>query len=505
MTYSLLSMNPLKTPPASTRRQTTRPRRWAFRIGAVILGVAPVLILELCLRLVHWQPILPESDPLIEFESSRPLFVLDEGKETMVTAANRLEYFRPESFPIEKPRGSYRIVCVGGSTVQGRPYAIETSFTTWLELSLHAADPTRAWDVINCGGVSYASYRLVPIVEEMLLYEPDLIVLYTGHNEFLEDRHYRDLDESSALNTPSLSRLSRLRSVQLVQQFVGRGHATASSVKDKPMLAEEVDALLDYRSGLENYQRDPLWRHAVVTHFNVNLRRMIQLSRDANVPVLLVDPPVNLRDCPPFKFLPTDDVANEQRMTTEQLVAAGVALPDAQRNRAIELLEQAVTLDPANAGTHFLLATLLDRAERFADAKYHYERSLDEDICPLRMIEPLREVILDVATDTDTALIEVRRRFEELSKGAIPGKRLFVDHVHPTFYGHQLIAEELMEQLEASGVIEPIDDWQAKRDTLYEQHWSSLDVMYFERGKQRLEGLQIWSQGRADKIRDTEQ
>ena len=31
-----------------------------------------------------------------------------------------------------------------------------------LELSLRAARPEREWDVINCGGVSYASYRLVP-------------------------------------------------------------------------------------------------------------------------------------------------------------------------------------------------------------------------------------------------------------------------------------------------------------------------------------------------------
>jgi lysophospholipase L1-like esterase len=475
-----------------------------FRICAVILGVAPVLITEMCLRLVHWHPALPPNDPFIEFESTRPLFVLDDETETMVTATNRLEYFRPESFAADKPLNEYRIVCIGGSTVQGRPYAIETSFTTWLELSLRAADPSRNWDVINCGGVSYASYRLVPIVEEMLQHEPDLIVLYTGHNEFLEDRHYLDINGSSTWITRLLSQLNRLRSAQLVQQLIGSRHSSIDAIKDKPMLVAEVDALLDYQGGLESYQRDPEWRGAVVSHFGYNMRRMIQMVDNANVPLLLIDPPVNLRDCPPFKSVPTEQISTEQRMSVVRLVADAADLPDSQRKRAIGLLEQAVAIDPANAGTHFLLATLLDRSEQFADAKYHFERSLDEDICPLRITSPLRGVIRDLVVETDTPLIEIRSRFEELSTGTIPGKRLFVDHVHPTFYGHQLIAEKLMQHLQVSGVIEPIDNWQTKRDAMYEQHWSSLDVLYFERGKQRLEGLQLWSQGRADKIRETE-
>ena len=49
--------------------------------------------------------------------------------------------------------------------------------------------------MINCGGVSYASYRLGPILDEVLGYEPDLIMLYTGHNEFLEARTYPRLIE----------------------------------------------------------------------------------------------------------------------------------------------------------------------------------------------------------------------------------------------------------------------------------------------------------------------
>jgi hypothetical protein len=55
-----------------------------------------------------------------------------------------------------------------------------------LELELQATQPDRTWEVINCGGVSYGSWRLVAVLKEVLQYAPDLIILATGENEFLE-------------------------------------------------------------------------------------------------------------------------------------------------------------------------------------------------------------------------------------------------------------------------------------------------------------------------------
>ncbi len=72
-------------------------------------------------------------------------------------------------------RMSSAFSALGGSTVQGHPFSVETSFTTWLELSLKAADPSRHWRVVNCAGVSYATYREAIVVKELLGYKPDLL------------------------------------------------------------------------------------------------------------------------------------------------------------------------------------------------------------------------------------------------------------------------------------------------------------------------------------------
>ena len=170
---------------STTRRKGNR--KWLLRGITIALALVPFALIEIAVRLL-----VPVStaDPLVDLQQLRPLFVLDQSARRWTIPPSRGNFFRPDSFLADKPPGARRIFVLGGSTVQGRPYAIETAFSTWLELSLQAAAPERRWDVVNCGGVSYASYRLLPILQEVLAYEPDLIVLYCGHNEFLEERTY---------------------------------------------------------------------------------------------------------------------------------------------------------------------------------------------------------------------------------------------------------------------------------------------------------------------------
>ncbi|MCA9224767.1 MAG: SGNH/GDSL hydrolase family protein, partial [Planctomycetales bacterium] len=172
----------------SNRGSRSWRRAVGFRIGAIVLGLLPLVMLEFVLRAGGWGRPGDVDDPYVGFASTSPLFQLTADGQSYEIAPGRLEYFRPESFPARKGPGEFRIFCLGGSTVQGRPYSTETSFTAWLELHLKAADDRREWNVINCGGVSYASYRLTPILRETLAYQPDLYILYTGHNEFLEER-----------------------------------------------------------------------------------------------------------------------------------------------------------------------------------------------------------------------------------------------------------------------------------------------------------------------------
>jgi len=494
---------PTSTPPTSTPHSARR-RRVVFRVAAILLSLLPLLVAEVVCRMAGWGRITEIDDPYVGFTATHPLFELDATGRRYEIAKSRQTYFRPDSFSAAKPADEFRVFCLGGSTVQGRPYAIETSFTTWLELSLRAADERRRWRVVNCGGVSYASYRLAPIIEELLAYEPDLFIVYTGHNEFLEDRTYRDVKRSSWFVRRLHEAASRLRIYNVARAtWLGMTAvdpaASAAALEEQQInLPAEVDALLDYRGGLAEYHRDDGWQRDVADHYEFNLRRMVRLAREAGVPIVLVNPVSNLKDCPPFKFEPSvQDQHRREQFDALWEAAKAAREPDGR----IELLETAVALDSRHAGAHFLLGLSYLETGRLDVAQQALLHAKDEDICPLRMIEPLHQRLGRVARATGTPLVDVRALLAEASPGGLVGNELLLDHIHPTINGHQRIAAALLDQLASLGLVSLRPGWEERRRESYDQHLETLDVTYYARGHERLEGLIRWTQGRSNRLK----
>jgi lysophospholipase L1-like esterase len=472
----------------------------AFRLLAILLGLMPFVLLEILFAALGWgRPKYYEDDPLVDFRAVRPLFVRNPETDLYEIPPTRQDYFRPQSFPAHKAPDEFRIFCLGGSTVQGRPYSTETSLTTWLQLSLQAAGPARSWRVVNCGGVSYATYRLMPILEEVLGYDPDLIIVYTGQNEFLEDRTYRDLRDRSQALARIERWASRLRIYCLAREACLRfgGPLSEQGAPDRSVLGEEVEAILDYRGGLEHYHRDEHWHRDVVAHFSVNVSRMVSLTRRAGVPLVLVNPVSNLRDCPPFKSEHRAGLSSGPQQKWETLVQSARRRYGTDLRQAVELFEQAAAIDDRHAGLQYQLGQCYDALGDMERAKRHYLLAKDLDVCPLRMLEVMHERLRDIAVQSGTPLVDARALIAEQCRGGIPDESWMADHVHPSIRGHQRIADALADGLVSQGVVQPSADWHARRDLAYQTHLDSLDTMYFEEGKRRLAGLQRWARGRS--------
>ncbi|HVA49446.1 MAG TPA: hypothetical protein VNH11_23975 [Pirellulales bacterium] len=506
MSNSLNVSMPSNREAAKRGQPNARRRRWLFRLTAMAFGLSLLAGFEGVCRLCDWGRPELRDDPFVGFRSIRPLFVLNEDRSRYEISKARRVYFRPQSFSAEKADDEYRVFCLGGSTVQGRPYAVETAFSTWLEISLRAADSRRRWNVVNCGGVSYASYRLTPILQEVLGYKPDLIVLCTGHNEFLESRTFDHIRDRGELVNASIAAVSRLRAFNLMRDGVVRLGDASPSVppEGRPLLPVEVEALLDYRGGLEEYHRDEAWRRNVIRQFRFNLRRMVQLARDAGVEVILMNPVSNIRDVPPFKAEHRPDLGAEDLAQWESLLEAArghFRRESYHLQKAIPPLERACRIDPLHAGGWYTLAECYRGVGRMAEAREAYLRAKELDVCPLRIPQPMNQAILDVARETGTPLVDVEKLFEQSSPHGIVGSELLVDHVHPGFKGHQRIADALADKLVELGRLRPASDWQAKKRSAFQKHLDGLDDNYYIRGEQRLKNLRLWAQGRATTVR----
>ena len=405
------------------------------------------LVLEGGLRLAGVGSILDHEDPFVGFEATLPLFVPGEdesGREIYQTAANKRRFFNQQQFLREKPTAAKRVFCLGGSTTYGRPYGDATSFCGWLRGALSLLEPETQWEVVNAGGISYASYRVVELMQELVAHAPDLFVVYTGHNEFLEERTYGVLRDTPVWWRAIDRNLRGLRSYTLASRML----------RPPELLADEVEARLDSSVGLDAYQRDDDLAAAVEVHFRTNLERIVDTAERANAELVIVTPAGNLADCAPFKSEPSAGLSADTARSFEASRERGRAqLRSGNADAALDDLATAVRLDPRHAGARFEHARALLAAGGFAAAKREFVAARDEDVCPLRAGSRMVAISREVAADRDVPHIDYPRLLDAASADAQrpQGSAWFLDHVHPTIDAHRLLARGVLERLHEIG------------------------------------------------------
>jgi tetratricopeptide (TPR) repeat protein len=442
--------------------------QFPFWKKALIL-LAPTVIffaaLELVLALCGVKPLLYEEDPYVGFSSSVPLFVEKtpaSGAAAMVTAENRRTYFNLQEFPRQKARNAYRIFCMGGSTTYGRPYTDQTSFCGWLRAMLPQCDPSRKWELVNAGGVSYASYRVAKLMEELTAYEPDLFIIYTGHNEFLEERSYAPVKEISPALRELTAAVCRTRTGTVARRAVGAlvGGGPGKTTVERALLPAEVNTILERSLGPEAYHRDTALKELVVAQFRHNLNRMVDIAHSVGADVVFVTPASNLGDCSPFKSEHLDGLSEGDGARWDALLdQANTAGAEGRWDEALVALDEAATIDACYAQMHYLRGQALLHLERYDEARTAFIRARDEDVCPLRAVTPLVDGVRQTAKERGIPVVDFAATAEDESEHGIPGETLFLDHVHCTIDGYRQIALALMDTMAQDGIVHPSATW----------------------------------------------
>ena len=463
----------------------------------MLLGLAPFVVLECALAVLDAGNREPRDDPFAGFSRVRPLFELDEDDDVYRTARSRQLFFGQQQFAREKPERTFRIFGLGGSTLRGRPYETDTSFLKWLEIELNDRDSSRDYETVNCGGLSYASYRLARVLDEVLQYEPDLIIIATGHNEFLEDRTYHSLKNRSALANWASQRLHSLRTVTLARRLRGSRAVESDPGDEGSVLETEVNARLDSRSGYASYHRDDQWRNSVIEHFELSVRGMIDTCRQADVPLLLVNLGENLRDCPPYKSEHKPGLSATSLQRWQQLFDTATQRDELRPEEALKIYRRAESIDDEYALLIYRMASCFDRLGEMQQARRYYARARDLDVCPLRMPDQMHRRLKRIAADTKTPLLDARQLLVELSPDGIPGNNCFMDHVHPAIGAHQQIGRALARKLDETSLVTGIPKWEHTRQRLaYRRYFRRLGPAYLANGRRRVGWLEHWAHRR---------
>ncbi len=487
-----------------TKKNRNRKATFFQRFTLVLLGLSLLVVLELVLRLFGLGDSPVPEDPFVGFSGHHPVFETYRAEDGSLQARivrEKLKWFNEQQFPVSKASGTFRIFTLGGSTAYGRPYGTRTSFSGWLEEILkEAAEPARHFEVINAGAISYASYRVVLVLKEILACQPDLVIIYTGHNEFLESRTYQHLLAQPSAWLRILESLYRLRIYSLLESAAGKIRAESSVGEDsRPrsgggILSPEVETLLDRSAGLDFYQRDSVYARGVFDHFRFNIGRMIRLCRQAGVPVLFFRPVDNLKDFSPFKSVPSVELGSADRLRLARLVnTSRILLAEGRAGEGLGTLKKAVRLEPLYAEAWFYLGRALLATGDTARARQAFLQARELDVCPLRAQEPIHR-ILEEETAAGVNLLDLPALFASHSPGGIIGAEMLIDHIHPLPEYHLLIAREIAGWMEEQGFLKqgslPGED---EIQALYNRVMASLSDEYMSRGVLNLAKVMVWA------------
>ena len=478
---------------------TLRQKLLLIAFGLVLFAAGLALVEGVLALLDAGDPQLYE-DPFVGFSDSRPLFSerrLEDGRRVMATNPGKLRFFNEQQFAADKPENGYRIFALGGSTTAGRPYDAEVAFPHWLELYLEEMDPSRTWEVVNAGAISYASYRIAVLMQELVRYQPDLFVIYTGHNEFLEERSYADTIHQNLalkklriwLNGFRFYTVARTRWLDL------RGGQEANVT----VLPDAVAAKLDGWTGLELYHRDGALRRSVVEHFEYNLHQMIALARGHGAGVVMVRPISNLKDFSPFKSEHAAGLPPADRARFAALLGEGRRLLDEQRpEAALAALEAAREIDPEYAEVHFRIGRARLALADFEPARAAFVLARDLDVAPLRALTAIEELVGAVAAEHGVPLIDLPAILATDSRQRyghdILGDEYLQDHVHPSLEVHSLIAERVLGALADDGVVRRDPAWsEERRRAIYDGVLASMDPVYYAHRDHNLGKVLAWA------------
>lgn len=112
---------------------------------------------------------------------------------------NRLG-FRGKEITWDKAPGTFRIVCLGGSSTYGYTTTRDNStYPSQLEEALRIEQPALEVEVINCGAPGYTSFEsMATLATRAISLSPDVIIVYHGLNDSQAALYCSPLDPDAA-------------------------------------------------------------------------------------------------------------------------------------------------------------------------------------------------------------------------------------------------------------------------------------------------------------------
>ncbi|MGE5683123.1 MAG: GDSL-type esterase/lipase family protein [Bacillota bacterium] len=389
------------------KNKSEKKSPWLFYLIMVLIPVIFFVLLEAGLRIFNYGI---DTTQWVA-ATSKKLVLNPEIAHRYFYTTKSIPYSNQEIFDKVKSDNSFRIFVLGESSAAGYPYLPVGSFSRFLQKRLELLYPEMKIEVINISMTAINTYALRDMLPGVLEQKPDLILIYTGHNEFygaLGVGSNESLGSSPAIVNLIL-KLNKLKTVELLRNFLGYvAKAFKSNTESGGTLMSRIVKDQTITLGSSAYK-------AGLNQFSSNMRDILQMAKDNNVPVVLGTLTSNLKDQAPFISVKAADYPE----ASDVFKKAGSEFNSGNRENAEKLFRQAKDLD----------------ALRF------------------RASEDINNIIRQLANDFNCPVAEIDQAFNQASPGGIVGNNLMTDHLHPTLKGYELMGKLFYETMKKSSLL----------------------------------------------------
>jgi tetratricopeptide (TPR) repeat protein len=382
-----------------------KKKRTPFYFNIILVGL-PVLffvLLEIGLRIFGYGFNNEQWDTATEGK----LMLNQEIARRYFYNIERIPFSNQDVFDAVKKPNAYRIFVLGESSAAGYPFSPLGSFSRYVRDRLALVYPNSVIEVVNLSLTAVNSYTLRDLFPGVLEQKPDLILIYTGHNEYYGALGVGSMESlgTSRSMINLLLYLNKYRTVQLVRTSIQWMMGLFSSTDDKAtgtmMSRMAKDQYIGFNTETFN---------SGILQFEGNMRDVFDMAKEKNVPVILSTLASNLKDQQPFISIESDNYP-----------------------RADKIYDQAK-------------AELKNGKFKIADSLFRFAKDLDA--LRFRAPEKLNRVIISLSKEYNLPLADFDSALLSISTDGIIGNDIMTDHLHPTLEGQLILGKLFFEKME---------------------------------------------------------
>jgi tetratricopeptide (TPR) repeat protein len=418
----------------------------ALVLGSVVFALLLVGLLEVVLRVVGVGA--PDASRTSRLDYQQLYFPilqpakLPSGVEVLRTVDSRLPY---QTVLREKTPGTIRIVTLGGSATAGLGYSPNVTFARYLERMARAAVPGKNVEVLNLGIVALSTKQEKLLVAEACRYEPDLVVVYSGNNEFLEVHAEKYAAAHASFVSRFQDRLMGTNLYRLVNLAI-RGRPEQPSLAEQNLSREQLR--LTQSQIIRDIEMSESEIGAVVDDYERNIAEMVEAARKAETPILLATVASN------WRWRGREDLPST--WMDELVERDGSPEPDRVRKVRDVLTER---IGGAKFGERhewlYRRALANETLGDFSAARDDYRAAFNADPHLRRALDSMADRVRRVGQADSVPVLDVIDELQRSAQHGIVGFDEFYDYVHFTPKGALQVAAALYDELVRLRVIEP--------------------------------------------------